>query len=142
MYKILKIASLVLICSLLVIPTKLIAEPAKIVPVIIPQTIPEKITYYANKYNVSEAIMIQIVSCETAGSFNPTMRSECRYKFSDPKRNIVKGEQEMSYGLAQIHLPDHPNVTYEQATNPDFALKFLAENLSAGKGSMWSCYRK
>lgn len=71
---------------------------------------------------------------------------ECENRELDPKlqSRIInkKGEREKSYGLVQIHLPSHPNVSYTQATDPEFSVKFLAKNLSEGKGGMWTCYRK
>jgi len=48
--------------------------------------------------------------------------------------------REQSFGLAQIHLPDWPSVTQEQARDVDFALDFMASNLSEGK-NIWSCKR-
>jgi len=131
------IASLVLISSLIGFPTQLIAEPLKIDT----ETIPEKIEYYSEQYNVSSELMTQIISCETSGTFDSKIQSKILYKFSSSKRGIVKGTQEQSYGLAQIHLPDHPEVTYEQATDADFALEFMANELSKENGEIWSCYK-
>lgn len=94
---------------------------------------------YANRYHVSFDTMMRIMKCEN-NTFNPKRQAEIRYNFSDARRGIVKGEQEMSYGLVMIHLPDHPSVSLEEATDPEFAINFLAENLSKGRGRMWSCY--
>ena len=129
-----------IISSLIGSPTQLIAQPLEIIP--IPQTIPEKIEYYANKYNVSSELMTQIILCETANTLNPKIQSKILYKFSSSKRGIVKGTQEMSFGLSQIHLPDHPSISYEEAIDPDFALDFMASNISKGKANIWSCYKK
>lgn len=106
-----------------------------------PKTIPEKIYEYANKYNVSGELMEKIVRCENH-ELNPKLQSKLKYKFSDPSSGIIYGEREMSYGLAQIHLPAHPGISYEQATDVDFSLDFMAKNIAKGKGSMWSCYNK
>ena len=51
------------------------------------------------------------------------------------------GTREKSFGLSQIYLPAHPDVSYEEAINPDFALNFMAEKFSQGKHSLWSCYK-
>lgn len=99
----------------------------------------ERIHFYSDKYNVSFDKMYKVVECETAHTFNPQIQSQVRYNFSSPQRGIVKNEQEKSYGLAQIHLPDHPTVSVQQATDIDFSLNFLAENLSKGRDRMWSC---
>lgn len=117
--KITKVA-IVLITSLIILSSKVKAEA----PIIkIPETIPEKITYYSELYNVSEVQMTRIIKCES--SFRPSAT------------NITKWES--SYGLVQINLKAHKNITIEQATDPDFAINFLAENLSQGRSYMWSC---
>lgn len=137
-----KLNKKILVCviiSLLLYGTKVIAEPIQIIP--IPDTIPEKIEYYADKYNVSSELMTQIISCETANTFNPKIQSRVVYKFSSSKRGIVKGTREQSFGLSQIHLPDHPNVSYEEATDADFALDFMASKISDGQANIWSCYK-
>lgn len=97
-----------------------------------------KIHLYADKYNVSFDKMYQIIDCETAHTFDANIQSHVVYAFSSSKRGIVKGEREQSYGLAQIHLPDHPQVTIEQAKDVDFALNFMALSLSKGK-HIWYC---
>lgn len=84
----------------------------------------------AEEYNVSADLMTKIISCES--NFIENVQSRHLYK---------DGTREQSYGLVQIHLPAHPYVTYEQAIDPEFAVDFLAKNLSQNKGSMWTCYR-
>lgn len=105
-------------------------------------TVLQKIASYAAKHGVNEGILRFTVSCETAGTFDPGIRSTARYTFSDARRGIVAGEQEQSYGLAQIHLPDNPTVTKEEAVDPDFALEFMASALSRGEFWRWSCLVK
>ena len=82
------------------------------------------VDYYADKYSVSRNTMHKVVNCES--SYN--------YK--------AVGDGGKSFGLSQIHKPSHPSITYEESTNPDFALDFMASNISNGKGNMWTCYRK
>ncbi len=84
----------------------------------------------AEQYGVGADLMISIINCENR-DWNPTLQSYAKYK---------NGEREQSYGLVQIHLPAHPSISYEQATNPEFSINFLAENLAEGRASMWSCY--
>lgn len=43
-------------------------------------------------------------------------------------RNIKSMLDEESYGIAQIHLPSHPNITKEQALNPEFSIQWMANN--------------
>ncbi len=100
--------------------------------------ITELINKYADQYGVSRTLMYNIIECETAHTFDPNIQSGLKYKFSDSKRGIVIGQQEQSYGLAQIHLPDHPQVTIEQAKDPVFAIKFMAQILSQDR-HLWYC---
>lgn len=83
--------------------------------------------------------MVLVVQCES--NFDPTIQSNLRYTFSDPKRGIIKGERELSFGVVQISLPHHPYISKEQALDEDFALNYLADQLAKGKGNMWTCYR-
>lgn len=98
----------------------------------------EKIHYYSDKYNVSFQRVYNTIDCETAHTLNPFIQSNVKYNFSSAKRGIVKGEREKSYGLAQIHLPDHPKITSEQATNEDFAIEFMVREYSLGH-DLWYC---
>lgn len=85
-------------------------------------SLPEKIDASAKRYGVQPLLMKRVIECESSN--NPD----------------AVGDGGTSFGLAQIHLPAHPDITKEQATNPDFAIDFLAKNLAAGKGSMWTCF--
>ena len=96
--------------------------PTPVIP-IIPETIPEKIERYSLKYNVNPITVNKVISCES--NYNPN--------------NI--GDNGTSFGLVQIHLPAHPNITKSQALDPDFAIDYLTKNLKAGNGRMWTCYR-
>lgn len=87
------------------------------------------INKYAEIYQVSTTTMHHIIKCESG--YRPDVQSGY----------YQNGKREESYGLVQINLPSHPTITYEQAIDPEFSINFLAENLSKGKGSMWTCYR-
>jgi soluble lytic murein transglycosylase-like protein len=78
---------------------------------------------YAEEYGVDRYVMQQVVHHESS------------YK------TTAVGDNGYSHGLAQIHLPSHPTITKEQAQDPHFALTFLAKNLKAGRGRMWTAYR-
>jgi hypothetical protein len=88
------------------------------------KTIDEVIHDSAMKYGVSESLMRQVISCESAF------------------RSDAVGDHGQSFGLVQIHLPSHPTITKEQALDPEFSSEFLAENLAGGHGSLWTCYRQ
>lgn len=93
---------------------------------------------YSERYGVPYQTMYRKIDCESNHTFNPKIKSQVVYNFSDPKRGISKGQLEKSIGLAQIHLPDHPEISLEQAENAEFSIEFMARNLSRGK-DIWSC---
>lgn len=86
---------------------------------------------YGKQYNVSTSTMLAVMKCENR-DFDPTLQSY----------HVKNGVREDSWGLSQIHLPSHPNVSLEQATDPEFSVEFLAKHLSQGQGKMWTCYRQ
>lgn len=90
-------------------------------------------------YGVSASLMIAIIDCENR-SWTANLQSGHYYKKDRPKQGLVTGQREQSFGLVQIHLPDHPSISYEQATNPTFSIEFLARELSLNRGRQWSCY--
>ena len=71
------------------------------------------------------------IMCESHGS--TTVQS---------KHRRPDGTREQSFGLVQIHLPAHPNVSYEEAIDPEFAIQFIVENFAAGRQRMWTCWRQ
>lgn len=100
----------------------------------------ELVRVKGEQYNVSVPLMEKIITCES--QWNTTLQSKHVYKTDRPREGVKKGQREQSYGLVQIHLPAHPNITKAQAIDPEFAIDFLAKNLSKGKGAMWTCYPK
>lgn len=91
----------------------------------------DKIHYYAAKYGVNEKHLTETIRKES--NFDPDVQS----KFVDRK-----GLQEESYGLSQINVKWNPQVSIEEAKDPDFAINFMAYNFSIGKASMWSAWRE
>lgn len=86
---------------------------------------------YATQYKVSAQDMERVMRCENK-DFNPTLQSFHRYK---------NGEREKSFGVSQIHLPAHPEISYEQATNMEFSIEFMAKEFSKGNQKIWSCWK-
>ena len=135
------IAILVIIIAVYIPSSVSVAEAPAPVQVELTKEELVELTYsYANKYGVSGDYMVDLISCENT-PWDTELQSQIKYNFSDPDRGIVKGEQEKSYGLSMIHLPDHPNITKEQATDPYFALDFMAEHL-ANNQNIWYCKNK
>jgi len=61
--------------------------------------------------------------------------------FAKGDRNYVcpkTGEVAPSFGLVQINTCWHPEVTYAQATNEEFAITFLAMHLAEGRCYLWT----
>lgn len=93
--------------------------------------------------------MLRTIECEAPKSrvgdtivYHPAGQSQLRYTFSDPERGIYEGGIERSFGISQIHLPDHPHVSKAQAQDPDFSVEFMAKAFKEGNQSWWTCYRK
>lgn len=104
--------------------------PAMVETIDAPNWIKSRIAHYADKYSVSELTMNKIIECESG--FDPKIGGD----FSTSTGDYT------SWGLVQIHLPAHKNITKNQATDVDFALNFLASHLNIGRGNLWSCYRQ
>jgi len=53
----------------------------------------------------------------------------CESGYQNIQSNVVKnGVREDSWGIAQINLYYHPQVTKEQAMNEEFAVKWMSDN--------------
>lgn len=74
-----------------------------------------------------------VIDCETGNTWDTTIQS--KYIRKD-------GTQEQSFGLVQINLPSHTNITLQQAEDPEFAINWMAEEWVAGRQSEWSCWTK
>jgi len=105
-----------------------------------PLTVQELVAKYSVEYKVSAKIMMAVIKCENT-ELDPDLQSRLKYKKNN-RWGKPAGSYEQSYGLVQIHLPDNPDVSYEEATDPEFAIEFLAQKLKTGRGGMWTCYRK
>ena len=51
------------------------------------------------------------------------------------------GDGGKSYGLTQINLSAHPDITKEQALDPEFSLNFIVDQFLKGNEWKWSCYK-
>jgi hypothetical protein len=99
----------------------------------------KSIESYAEKYNVNAQVLFRVVSCENA-EFDHNLQSRIRYSRDFPVWGVTKGQRELSFGLAMIHLPSHPTISKEEATDPEFALEFMAKEVASGRASQWTCY--
>lgn len=81
------------------------------------------ITQDSALYGVSGRDMARTIQCESGG--NPG----------------AVGDQGTSYGLAQIHLIAHADVTKGEALDPEFAVRWMARQFALGNQSIWTCAR-
>lgn len=91
------------------------------------------VRHYAEKYKVNPVVMMNILTCEN-NQFDPDLQSY------HPAKSF--NGRELSFGLAQLHLPSHPEISIEQATDPDFSIEYMASEMSKGRASQWSCYKQ
>lgn len=125
------------------------AKPAKLIAIDTPaiqqstmtneQYVVSLVDVYSKKYGVSKSAMINTLKNENR-DFIFDKQSGLTYKAGN-RWGFPAGTQEKSYGICQIHLPDHPTITYEQAINPEFCVDFMAKKFSEGKQSMWMGYQ-
>lgn len=91
-------------------------------------------TDIATEHGLNAARFTAVVECETAHTWNPAIQSSAY--------NKRDGGREQSYGLVQIHLPDHSDISIAQAKDPNFALTFMAKEWTANRANSWTCYRQ
>lgn len=83
----------------------------------------------ADTYGINTKQFLGTIQCESA--WDPTKQSEF-YK---------NGKREESYGIAQINLPAHLDVTYDQATDGMWSINWAARQFSIGNAKIWTCWR-
>ena len=93
------------------------------------ETIDDKIVRYADKYGVSSKLMHHIISKESG--YDPNIVGDKTYVCQET------GKIAPSRGLVQINECYWPE-EYKYATDPDFAIDFLAKQLSLGNCHFWS----
>ncbi len=125
-----------------------VEEPVKEsveVIVVIPQKLTNEqivvalVEKYGNHYEVSTTSLMRTLRNEN-NTFEFCRQSELRYKAGN-RWGFPEGTREKSYGVAQIHLPDHKTITKEQACDPEFAVQFMAKMFSQGRQKMWMGYK-
>jgi hypothetical protein len=104
-------------------------------------TVEQLVHKYAGKYKVSAKEMMGTIRCENS-TLDPKLQSNHRYPKDSKKWKVKKGEREKSFGIVQIHLPDHSDVSYQQATDPEYSVEFMAKKFAKKRQHEWSCYRK
>ncbi len=118
--------------GILIRPQKLVAEdvvPKELRTYTKPELI-EKVYKYSALWGNNPQKVIKTINCENK-EWDPKLQSRIINK---------KGVREDSWGLSQIYLPAHPDITKEQAQDADFAISYMAEHL--GRDVTWSCFKK
>jgi len=85
----------------------------------------EQVGYDYNKYILIKKVI------QNESSWNPSVQSYI----------IRNGERELSFGLAQIHAPSHPDITIEEMLNPYFSIRFIVKEFDKGNANKWTAYR-
>ncbi len=133
---------LVMMFSFSLKPAKLVAEDVVESPCYYNQSnkecVKNLVVVYAKKYHVSAKKMMQTLSNEN-DTFDFNRQSDCIYKKGN-KWKMKAGSREQSYGIAMIHLPDHPDITKKEATDPVFAVEFMAKQFAMGNQHQWMGY--
>lgn len=90
----------------------------------------------ANENNLDYKKMNHVIWCESA-FFN--LQSHLKYTFTDAKRGIYENEQEMSFGIFQLHTPDH-KITPEEALTPRTAIDYAVSLIKQSGYKPWHGY--
>lgn len=122
--------SVAVIVLLFANPKPIMADHIPPVPPTNEQIVKGLVEKYSAQYKVSAYRMNVVLACE-----------DDTYEFDRQSNYYTSAGREKSYGVAQINLPWNPDVTYAQATDPDFSVEFMAKQFSQGKQYQWSCYR-
>lgn len=85
-------------------------------------TVHQILVNQATLYHAPIPLMRAIITCESG---------------NDPLAHKLSSK-ENSWGLVQINLKAHPEITRAQAIDPEFAISYLASNLSTHE-SWWTC---
>jgi soluble lytic murein transglycosylase-like protein len=92
-------------------------------PYLAPKTVVEVIVETARLHAIDEKKFLAVAKCES--SLNPS----------------AVGDGGKSYGLFQIHLPSHPDVSKEDALNQVWASEWAAKKFKKNP-RIWTCFNK
>ena len=81
-----------------------------------------------SKYGLNKELFFATVECES------------KWKTDIQSANILSYGRERSFGIAQFHAPDNPDMTYKQMISPIRSLDLMAQEWQAGRAYRWSCY--
>lgn len=90
-------------------------------------------TAIANGLNVKHFVLT--FQKESGGFLDPTIQSQ----YPNPNG---PNEKENSWGICQIDLDYHPDISREQATDPVWCLTWAAQQWANGHASLWSAWKQ
>jgi len=106
-------------------------QAATSTPVDATTSIATLISLAAKKYDIAPETLHDTLFCES--SLDPLAEGD------------VSTSTEIattSWGIAQIHLPAHPEISKAEALDPAFSIDYMAHQISLGNGpKLWTCYR-
>lgn len=70
-----------------------------------------------------------------------TLYAESHFENVQSDVIAADGAREESYGVCQINLPSHPEVSKDEAMDPAFCIEWTAAQFAAGNASMWTEWR-
>jgi len=119
------LAFLIAVLALPATPTLTVPQPpADTVSISSTTPIEAYIALSATKHGVDAYQLLATLQCESG---------------LDPHAINTK---EGSFGIAQIHLVAHKDITIDQAFDWQWSVDWAAEQFSKGRQSMWTCYVK
>ncbi len=85
----------------------------------------------AHKYGVNPVLIDKVITCESNWK-----------NVQSRLYNKADGGRELSFGIAQIRISVHPDISKKDALDERFAIHYMVTNIAKGNGRMWTCYRK
>lgn len=104
-------------------PTPVLAQ--QLPPIVFSTSTAEDIiTSYAIHYGIPAQPLIKTLTCE-----------------SGLNKDAI-GDNGTSFGIAQLHLPAHPEITKAQALDPLWSINYAAKQFAEGHQKLWSCFNE
>lgn len=101
----------------------------------VPPTVQELVYRAANRNHVDAELMWRVISTCEDPSLDPAAQSAVIDRKGPNGR-------ENSWGIAQIDLDYHPELTRAEVTDPAFAADWMATEFSHGHATSWTCYNR
>lgn len=138
--------SLVLLFGMIAYSTPAITYDDYIAPAVVHASSTEPVVSHMAVYSTTtiEALVRTVqAQYDLSGSFYTTLKCESagwQNEQSQVPHAAGPNGLEDSWGVAQIHLPDHPDVTKTEALDPIFAVPWAAKEFATGHANLFTCY--